>query len=70
LVGADPLQLRLVTSFSRPGGNVTGVTSLNLELIAKRVELLHETVPGATSVALLVNPTNPSFSEPAIKDAH
>jgi putative ABC transport system substrate-binding protein len=68
-VGADPLQLGLVTSLSRPGGNVTGVTSLNSELIAKRVELLHEAVPGASSVALLVNPTNPSFNEPAIKDA-
>src|SRR6266404_7113630 len=68
-VGADPLQLGLVTSLSRPDGNVTGVTSLNSELIAKRVELLHEAVPGASSVALLVNPTNPSFNEPAIKDA-
>ena len=68
-VGADPLQLGLVTNLSRPGGNVTGVTSLNSELIAKRVELLHEAVPGATSVALLVNPTNPMLTEPAINDA-
>ena len=68
-VGADPLQLGLVASLSRPGGNVTGVTSLNSELIAKRVELLHEAVPGATSVALLVNPTNPMLTEPAINDA-
>src|SRR4029077_55540 len=44
--------------------------SLSLELMAKRVELLHEAVPGATSVALLVNPTNPSLSEPATREAH
>ena len=68
-VGADPLQLGLVASLSRPGGNVTGVTSLNSELIAKRVELLHEVVPGVTSMALLVNPTSPMLTEPAINDA-
>ena len=68
-VGADPLQLGLVASLSRPGGNVTGVTSLNSELIAKRVELLHEVVPGVTSMALLVNPTNPDLTVPATKDA-
>ena len=66
-VGADPLGL--VASLSRPGGNVTGVTSLNSELIAKRVELLHEVVPGVTSMALLVNPTSPMLTEPAINDA-
>jgi putative ABC transport system substrate-binding protein len=68
-VGADPLQLGLVASLSRPGGNVTGVTSLNSELIAKRVELLHEVVPGVTSMALLVNPTSPMLAEPAINNA-
>ena len=68
-VGADPLQLGLVASLSRPGGNVTGVTSLNSELIAKRIELLHEVLPGVTSMALLVNPTNPMLTEPAINDA-
>src|SRR5215211_2955582 len=57
-IGADPLQLGLVAALNRPGGNITGVTSLNSELIAKRVELLHEVVPGTTSLALLVNPTS------------
>jgi len=69
-IGADPLQLGLVAALNRPGGNITGVTSLNSELIAKRVELLHEVVPGTTSLALLVNPTSPNLTEAAIKDAH
>ena len=69
-IGADPLQLGLVASLSRPGGNLTGVTSLNQELVAKRVELLHEVVPGTTSMALLINPTSPNLTKTAIEDAH
>ena len=66
--GADPLELKLVPSLSRPGGNLTGVTSLNVEVGAKRVELLHEVVP-TTSMALLVNPTSAKLSETTTKDA-
>jgi putative ABC transport system substrate-binding protein len=57
---SDPVQIGLVTSMSRPGGNVTGVTQLNVELGPKLLELAHELVPTATLVALLVNPSNPS----------
>jgi putative tryptophan/tyrosine transport system substrate-binding protein len=58
--GVDPVDAGLVASLSRPGGNVTGVTNLNVELGAKRLELLRELIPTATVVALLVNPTNPN----------
>jgi putative ABC transport system substrate-binding protein len=57
-VGIDPVRLGLVTSLNRPGGNVTGVTFLAQELTAKRLELLRELVPQATTIAYLVNPTN------------
>ena len=60
----DPVAEGLVASFARPGSNLTGVTSLNVEVGPKRLELLHEVVPNATSMALLVNPTNPSIAEP------
>jgi putative tryptophan/tyrosine transport system substrate-binding protein len=60
----DPVAQGLVASLKRPGGNLTGVTSLNVEVGRKRLELLHEVVPSATSMALLVNPTTPSIAEP------
>jgi putative ABC transport system substrate-binding protein len=57
--GGDPVKLGLVTSLAQPGGNLTGVTNLGTELGPKRLELLHELVPAATSFAVLVNPTYP-----------
>jgi putative ABC transport system substrate-binding protein len=64
-IGAEPVGLGLVASLDRPGGNVTGVTSLNLEVVPKRLQLLHELLPTATKFALLVNPATPSLAEPA-----
>jgi ABC-type uncharacterized transport system substrate-binding protein len=57
--GADPITTGLVKSLNRPEGNVTGITSLNLEIGAKRLQLLRELVPQAKSFAVLLNPTNP-----------
>ncbi len=66
--GANPVQVGLVASLNRPGGNLTGVTSLNVEVGPKRLELLHELIPAATVVALLVNPTNPPLAETLARD--
>jgi putative tryptophan/tyrosine transport system substrate-binding protein len=55
---ADPLELGLVASLDRPGGNLTGVAMMGVELEAKRLELLHEAVPAATLIAVLLNPSN------------
>jgi putative tryptophan/tyrosine transport system substrate-binding protein len=60
-VGVDPVQAGLVASLARPGGNLTGVTTLNYELARKRLELLHQLIPMATVIGVLVNPTNPTM---------
>jgi putative tryptophan/tyrosine transport system substrate-binding protein len=58
--GADPIEAGLVVSLNRPGGNLTGVTGLGLELEPKRLELMHELVPTATTIAVLINQTTPA----------
>jgi putative ABC transport system substrate-binding protein len=59
LVGVDPVQLGLVAGLNRPGGNVTGLAGLTVEVEAKRLEVLHELLRTSAAVALLVNPSNP-----------
>jgi putative ABC transport system substrate-binding protein len=59
LTGADPVQAGLVASLNRPGGNITGVGAMNMELAPKQIGLLHELLPGAARFGLLVNPGNP-----------
>jgi ABC-type uncharacterized transport system substrate-binding protein len=63
ILSTDPVEAGLVTSLNRPGGNITGVTGLNVELAPKKLELLHEMLPAASSIALLVNPTNPTAAD-------
>ena len=67
-VGGDPIELELVASLNRPEGNVTGATTLASEIGPKRLELLHELLPAATVLALLVNPTSPSLAVSTTKE--
>ena len=60
LTGGDPVALGLVASLNRPGGNITGVTTLSVELEPKRLELLHGLVPAAKTIGVLINQTNPN----------
>ena len=64
----DPVRLGLVASLSRPGGNLTGVNFVNVELSAKRLELLREIAPAAARLAMLVNPTNVTSTEASVRD--
>ena len=67
-VGGDPVQLGLVASLARPGGNVTGINFFNTEVVAKRLRLLHDLVPNAVRVAVLVNPRNASTAKSNLRE--
>src|SRR4029077_17949681 len=66
---SDPVGLGFVANLARPGGNMTGATQLNMELGPKRLELMHQLLPKATAVALIVNQTNPVVAEAQSRDA-
>jgi putative ABC transport system substrate-binding protein len=66
--GADPVRLGLVANLNRPGGNITGVTQLSQEVAPKRLQMLHELLPMATSIALLINPSEPTAAETQSRD--
>ena len=67
--GLDPVELGLVTSIDRPGGNITGVSNFVAVLVGKQIELLHETVPNAAVIGVLVNPTSPNLTQSTVRDA-
>jgi putative ABC transport system substrate-binding protein len=68
VTGADPTEIGLVASLNRPGGNLTGITTLTSTVAQKKLELLHELLPTATVIALLINPTNPILAETNRRD--
>jgi len=68
IVSDDPVRLGLVASLARPGGNLTGINLFSVELTAKRLELLHELVPTATRVAVLINPANAEYNETIMRE--
>ena len=68
LSAVDPVKTGLVASLNRPGGNVTGVSDIGVQLAAKRLSLLHELHPGAARFGLLVNPSNPGITEPFVTE--
>src|SRR5262249_3275181 len=67
-VGDDPVKIGLVSSLARPGGNLTGINFFSVETVAKRLGLLHELVPKAVRIAVLINPANAPIAEVMLRD--
>src|SRR5215813_10575925 len=70
LTSVDPVEMKLIASLNRPGGNLTGVTVLGVEIGPKQLQLLHEVIPVATTMAVLINPTNPTIAEAQSSEMH
>jgi putative ABC transport system substrate-binding protein len=70
MIGSDPVELGLIASLNHPRGNLTGFAYLNVEIAPKRLELLHELIPAAKSIGLLVNPANPAEAAAQTKELH
>jgi putative ABC transport system substrate-binding protein len=68
VIGADPVKIGLVASLNRPGGNITGISDIGVELGAKRLGLLQELLPSAARFGVLVNPDNPGITEPFLSE--
>jgi putative tryptophan/tyrosine transport system substrate-binding protein len=68
MLGTDPVELGLIASLNRPGGNLTGVINLNMEVARKWLETLHQLIPTTTVIAVLVNPRNPASTEGYIRE--
>jgi putative ABC transport system substrate-binding protein len=68
MVGEDPVELGLVGSFAKPGGNLTGVNVLTSDVVAKRLRLLHDLLPNAARIAVLVDPGNTAITKTTIED--
>src|SRR5271169_1382239 len=68
MIASDPVELGLVASLNRPGGNLTGVAYINDEIAPKRLEFLHEFIPTAKSIGMLVNPANPAGAAAQVKE--
>ena len=68
LTAGDPVQIGLVASLNRPGGNLTGATFYVAQLVSRQLKMLHDLLPGATTVGVLVNPNSPANVEPQLKD--
>ena len=68
LIAGDPVQIGLVPSLGRPGGNLTGATFYVAQLVSRQLAVLHELLPGATTIGVLVNPSSPANVEPQVRD--